>query len=92
MQMANSEVATAVSLLQQLHGELPARVAALNAVHGGGGPIQAQPVESAARVKAGKASVSDAAASGSRSASPAAARLSGDESDGEASARCSMTS
>ena len=83
MQMANSEVATAVSLLQQLHGELPACVAALNAVHGSGGSIQAQPVEGAAPVKAGKASASESAAAGSRPASPAAARLGGDEPDGE---------
>ena len=86
MQMANSEVATAVSLLQQLHGELPARVAALNAVHGGGAPAEAQPVNGAAHVMAGKARAPDAAAAGSRSASPAAARPGGGESDGEATA------
>ena len=91
MQMANSEVATAVNLLQQLHGDLPACVAALNAVHGSGGPIQAQPVEGAAHAKAGKASASDAAAAGSRPASPAAALLSGDEPDGEATAHQQIT-
>ncbi len=85
MQMANSEVATAVSLLQQLHGELSTCVAALNAVHGSGGLIEAQPVEGVAHVKASQASASDAAAAGSRSASPAA-RPSGDESDGETTA------